>query len=119
MDSPIYTDVMVDIETTGTMPDRGAILQLSAVKFNLQTREVDPNFFDRCLTIPPHRGWDEGTRTWWNQQKPSVLKGILQRAEPYRDVVQDFAKWAYQKPGLRFWAKPTTFDFMFTAAYRD
>lgn len=117
MGTTIYTDVMVDIETTGTQPDRAGILQIGAVKFNLETRQVDPNFFDRCLTVPNNRSWSEDTRAWWNQQKPSVLKDIKARAEPHQLVIPAFAQWAYQTPGLRFWAKPTTFDFMFVASY--
>ena len=113
----LFTDCMVDIETTGTSPDRGAILQISAVKFNLAERKVCHKFFDKCLSIPPHRGWDEDTRAWWNRQKPATLKEIMARQEPYRDVVQQFAQWAYQTPSLRFWSKPTTFDYMFVASY--
>lgn len=112
-----YTDVMIDLETTGTMPDRTAIIQISAVKFNLETREVDPNFFDRCLSIPPHRFWDQSTAAWWAKQKPSTLRDILARQEDPRIVITDFAKWAYQTPKLRFWSKPTTFDFMFLSSY--
>jgi len=113
-----FTDIMVDIETTGTMPDRHSILQVSAVKFNLEAKTVCPVFYDRCLTMPTHRSWSQDTLAWWGKQKPTVLKGILSRQEPYRDVILDFAKWCYQpEQGLRFWAKPTTFDFMFLASY--
>lgn len=52
-----YPDVMVDLETTGTSPDETAIIQISAVRFNLLTAEVDPNVFDMCLTMPPGRYW--------------------------------------------------------------
>lgn len=112
-----YTDCMVDIETTGTSPDRAAILQISAVKFNLKEKKVCPNFFDMCLTIPPHRSWDEDTRAWWNRQKPSTLKEIQQRAQPYREVVKKFGEFAWQPNSLCFWSKPVTFDYMFTASY--
>ncbi len=112
-----YTDCMVDIETTGTNPDRAGILQISAVRFNHNTQTVDHDFFDRCLTIPPHRFWDESTAAWWAKQKKGVLTGILSRQEPYRKVIADFAHWCQKCPGTTFWAKPTTFDFMFMSSY--
>ena len=117
MDGVKYTDIMIDLETTGTQPDRTAILQIAAVKFNLETREVCPEFFDRCLTIPKHRFWQKDTMEWWGKQKRGVLNDIMSRAEPYRDVINQFADYSYQNPGLRFWSKPTTFDFMFLASY--
>lgn len=114
---PRWTDIMVDLETTGTQPDRNCILQISAVKFNLTTGEVCPEFFDRCLSLPKHRHWDMSTLEWWSRQKKSVLKDIMGRAEPYRTVVNDFADFSYQNPGLRMWSKPSHFDFNFLSSY--
>lgn len=112
-----WTDVMVDIETTGVQPDRAAILQIAAVKFNIQTREVCSDFFNASLTMPPHRFWSEDTLAWWMKQKRGVLENIRATARPYRDVINEFADWGYKSQGIRFWAKPTTFDFMFCASY--
>lgn len=114
---PEWTDVMVDIETTHTLPDRGAILQIAAVKFNLKQRTINPEYFCASLTMPPHRAWDQSTQTWWLNQKRSVLTNILAQARPYRDVINEFAEWSYQNPGFRFWSKPTHFDFSFLASY--
>lgn len=116
MSEPEFTDVMVDTESTGTNPDRNAIIQISAVKFNLEKGTVCPNFFDRCLQIMPHRCWDEDTRKWWSG-RPAVIGEIFKRAEPPKVVLEDFANWAYQTPSLRFWAKPTTFDYMFVQSH--
>lgn len=114
-----WTDVMVDIETTGTQPDRTGILQIAAVKFNLETREVKvDDMFDRCLTLPAHRFWDQSTAAWWGRQKKSTLDTILSRAEPWQEVTKAFAEWGYAEgTQMRFWSKPTTFDFMFLASY--
>ncbi len=118
MDNEVkYTDIMVDLETTGTQPDRAGILQIAAVKFNLQTREVCPVFFNQSLTVPPHRFWSTDTMAWWNTQKKGTLKEIMAQARPYREVINEFADYSYQTQGLRFWSKPTTFDFMFLASY--
>lgn len=114
-----YTDVMVDIETTGTNPDRHAILQIAAVRFNLRDGTIDHSMFNRCLEMPRWRSWDEGTRQWWGNQPREVLDDILSRAEPYQDVMQAFWQWANATPGLRLWAKPTSFDPPFIASYFD
>jgi len=108
---------MVDLETTGTCSDRHGILQISAVRFNLQTGEVDTNFFDQCLTLPPWRSWDEGTRRWWSQQKRSTLMDILARARDPREVINEFCTWAYPAGSMRMWAKPVHFDFTFVKSY--
>ena len=113
----IYKDVMVDIETTGTQPNRSAMIQLAAVKFNLDDFSVSPNFFNRSLTMPAWRSWDEDTREWWSKM-PDVFSSIMAKAEDPGIVMRDFADWSIQPgQGLRFWAKPTTFDFMFVTSY--
>lgn len=113
----IYSDVMVDIETTGTRPDRSAMIELAAVKFNLKDRQVSPNVFNRALKIPKNRYWDEDTRAWWYKQK-DVLDKIIARGEDPAIVMRDFVDWVNPSGGpLRFWAKPTTFDFMFVTSY--
>lgn len=112
-----YTDIMVDIETTDVAPDRGGIIQLAAYKFNLQDRTVDTDGFDRCMTLPPTRRWEEGTREWWLGQKRSILQDIFDRAEDPKTVMQDFADWCYQPETLRFWSKPSSFDFSFVESY--
>lgn len=114
----IFNDVMVDIETTGTQPNRSAMIQLAAVKFNLSDYTVSPHYFNRSLTMPAWRHWDEDTRTWWSD-KPDTFSSIMAKAEDPAIVMRDFVDWSFQPngPQLRFWAKPTTFDFMFVSSY--
>lgn len=107
-------DVMVDIETTGTRPDRNSIIQIAAWKFDLGTLQVDPQPFDRCLWPMRHRAWDEGTRSWWRKQG-DTLKGIMARAECPRIVLQDFLEWC-PRPA-RLWAKPTSFEHPFLESH--
>jgi len=114
---PQWTDAMCDIETTGLNPDRSGILQIACVKFNLRTREICPDVFNKSLTLPAHRAWNEDTRNWWLRDKRTILQDIMNKAEPYRDVMQQFADFGYQNPGLRFWAKPTHFDHSFVSSY--
>ena len=113
---PEYTDCMVDIETTGTQPDRNAIIQIAAVKFNLKKRTVCPVFFNKSLTMPKHRHWDQDTAVWWSKKK-SVLHDIQSRAEPHAKIIREFADFSYQTPSMKFWSKPSHFDFMFISSY--
>ena len=112
-----YPDVMVDIETTGLEPDRSAILQIGAVKFNLKERTVDPKVFDQSLSMPNFRHWDMGTRHWWAQKPPSIMQDIQARSQPYKTVMENFQQWSLPSGSLKFWAKPTHFDFMFISSY--
>jgi hypothetical protein len=113
----MFTDAMIDIETTGLSPDRSAIIQIAAVRFNLETGAVDTDFFNRALRIPNHRHWDEGTRGWWLDQKREVLEDIYRRMEDWRVVMPAFFDWATTKGQLRFWGKPTHFDYAFIQSY--
>lgn len=109
-----YPDCMIDIETTGTSPDRTNIIQIAAVRFNLKEGTVDPNFFDRCLAPLPTRFWDESTRLWWSSM-PDLLARITSRMEPAHRVMKDLSEWG--EGGGSFWAKPITFDYTFVASY--
>lgn len=118
---PKFFDVMVDIETTGTDPGNNAIIQLAAVKFNLETRQLNTeSMFNRCMFVPPRRYWDESTRSWWSQQKREILADIYQRMEDPKIVLESFSEWSRaggtDEP-LRFWAKPSHFDYSFVQNY--
>lgn len=113
----LYTDIMVDLETTSTLPDRGSILQIAAVKFNLKDNTVSPDFFNISLTMPKHRCWDEGTRNWWLSQKEGVLSEILQNQVGWEVAIERFADYSYPANHLRFWSKPSHFDFNFLSSY--
>ena len=115
-----FTDVMVDLETTGTRPDRNAILQIAAVKFNLETGDVDAtDMFDRCLTVPGFRSWDLDTLQWWMKDKRDILERLQARAEDPFTVIQAFSSWVgigRDKP-MKLWAKPTHFEYPFIESY--
>lgn len=111
-----YPDIMVDLETTGVDPARSNIIQIAAVKFNADTREVSGDTFDRCLMFMPNRFWSEDTRKWWMKQ-PEVLESIMNRMENPVTVLQAFREWIGFEGGIRFWGKPTHFDFSFLQSY--
>jgi len=111
----------VDIETTGTNPNLTAMIQLSGVRFNFETREIDTSsFFDQCLLIPSNRFWSEDTRDWWAQQDQKILHSIWGRMKEPREVLAAFAQWVHrdldgERPVL--WAKPSHFEYPFLESY--
>lgn len=108
-------DVMVDIETTGTNPNRAAMIQLAGVKFDHKTGEVDSDFFNQCLLIPAYRTWEEGTREFWMKQPEHVIESIFNRMRDPRTVLEEFLRWV--PDGAVLWAKPTHFEFPFISSY--
>jgi oligoribonuclease (3'-5' exoribonuclease) len=106
---------MIDIETTGTDPHNAAIIQICAVKFNLDTQEVSSNVFNRCLSMKSRRFWDEDTKKWWGKM-PDLYKSIAARMENPEKVMKDLIDWVGTDE-LRFWGKPITFDFSFIDSY--
>lgn len=114
-----YPDVMIDLETTGTDPGHAAIIQIAAVRFNYETREVGPSFV-ASLEMATGRFWDEDTREWW-MSKWDVLEPILKVAQPADQVWRAFAAWTRQtSPALvenRLWAKPISFEWPFLQSY--
>lgn len=113
-----FTDAMIDIETTGLGAEQNNIIQIAAVKFNLETGEVSDDLFDRCLAPAGHRSWDPSTASWW-QSKAALLNELMLRAEPINEVLVDLQAWSLRNAAgpLRFWCKPLSFDFPFIQSY--
>lgn len=113
----VYNDISLDIETTGTDPEHNAIIQIGAVKFDYATGQVG-GIFNRCLSMPADRYWDEGTRSWWSTM-PEILGSIWERQENPAVVMRDLADWANEGATnpVRLWAKPVSFELPFLASY--
>ncbi len=118
--APMF-DYMIDLETTGTNPEETAIIQIAAVRFNRLTKEIDPRVFNRCLSVPPGRYWDESTRDWWfHPEREPILRWILSKMEDPAVVMRAFWDWVAEGSVIQpraFWSKPTTFDFNFINSY--
>lgn len=116
-DKPAFmTDIMVDIETTGTDPHHTGMIQLAAIQFNYETQEIGP-VFNRCLDLPMNRYWSESTRQWWYETNPALLAKITQKGEDPIKVMNDYFDYARNpdRP-LRFWSRGS-FDFNFIESY--
>ena len=115
-----FPEVMSDYETTSTDPSHGAIIQISAVRFNLEHREVDPVMFDQCLLMPGNRFWSEDTRDWWMAECPEVLDAIWPRMRDPLQVLSEFRQWVMRDlegDSPVMWAKPIHFEFPFLQSY--
>lgn len=115
-----FTDIMVDLESIGTKPAYSGIIQLAAIKFNLETQEVGGTF-DRCPALLPNRFWDEGTRDFWHKI-PAVYRSLVARQEDAEQVYVDFSKWVTSgapQGGYRFWSKPISFDWSMLASHYE
>lgn len=106
--------IMVDIETTGPDSHKAAIIQIAAVKFQLD-EPIKSNHFCRNVSMDgTGRVWEEGTRKFWADHG-DVLTSIERYAEPAANVLRALSNWAGDDPV--FWAKPTIFDFPFVEQY--
>ena len=121
-----WTDIMVDLETTGTDQVTAGIIQIAAVFFNLKTGEVGPSF-NRCLMLPAESPtwkfrWDDSTLRWWksNPDRNNILGDIVRTAEEPKRVMNDFVRWIRVNgtgKSLHFWSKPSHFDFSLLDKY--
>lgn len=115
----VMTDLMVDVETTGTNAQYAGVIQIGALPFNYETQEIGTPF-NRCLSMAPNRFWSESTRQWWGRQKRTVLEDILRRAEDPAVVFRDFHQYVcgFDNP-VRFWAKPLSFDWPMISTHME
>lgn len=111
--------IMVDTETTDTNPNLGGIIQLSAIKFNLETLKVG-KVFDVCPSMLGTRRWSESTRKFWRVDNKPVYETIVARETAARAAFQSFADFCTEGApfqGYTFVAKPTKFDWPFIESH--
>lgn len=115
-----FQHIMVDLETTGVSPDRNHLIQIAAVRFNLQTQEYDPNLFEVCLSPTANfRCWDEPTRQWWHDpERQPLLDKIIENGISPAIALDAFNIWLGENPPpLVFWGNRNGFDYMFLQSY--
>lgn len=129
MTIPKMHNLMVDVETLGTLPNRNPILQLSAVFFDLDNLTIGEGIsygFD--YRTQTERVIDENTMQWWkNETSPEVRAELAKQmfdGVHTKDKLYQFNVWIRENMNsdqqLLFWAKPAAFDFSFVEGiYRD
>lgn len=121
-----WSDIMVDLETTGTNQVKAGIIQIAAVFFDLKTGEVGPSF-NRCLILPASSDtwkfeWEDSTLGWWTRDtdRKAILTEISKKGESPREVISDFVRWIRVNGAgrsLHFWSKPSHFDYTLLDKY--
>ena len=112
------TDVMVDLETTGLDPNKNAIAQIGAVKFNYLTGKVGEKF---CINVDvdamSSRQWMPSTQKWWASQDKAIREGVFEKPHAPSVALNAFMNWCYPLNSLRFWCKGKHFDYPFIEGY--
>lgn len=115
-----FQHIMCDIETTGLKPDRNHIIQVCAVRFNLQTQEYDPNLFDVCLDpdMASFRNVCPNTMAWWaDPERQPIWEKIQANKFNPSLALMAFANWLNTGARLVFWGNRNGFDYMFLQSY--
>ena len=109
--------IMIDLETTGLRQDRNSILQLAAVQFEPETREiVIDNMFNRCLQQVDSRPPDHDTIVNFWGRYPAKFDELCAKGEPAELVMTDFVQWV-GFDGAIMWAKPSHFEQPWLESY--
>jgi DNA polymerase III epsilon subunit-like protein len=88
--------VMVDLETLGTVAD-AAILSIGAVRFNLETQEIDDKGFYASVSIDSNiqgkRRIQEDTLLWWLKQPIEAQTVFHESKQTLEVALVEFADW--------------------------
>lgn len=115
-----YTDVMVDLETLGTLPG-SAILSIGACKFDPVSGEVDVNntFYSVISTQDCYRNGlfaAESTVAWWNDQSREARQVLIDASLPdapmLAEALDGFTQW-FTAGGMEspcVWSNGANFD---------
>lgn len=95
-----YTDIMLDLETLGVLPN-SLILSIGAVAFNSLSKEIGPTLYEK---INMQSSLDAGFKTqkatieWWARQDvqaTNIIEECVQSPTTVRDALMNFSKFIY------------------------
>ncbi len=111
-----YTDVILDLETTGRRPGV-AIIQIAAILCNVNTGEISDNYFETGIQLSGQtkKGFevDTGTLTWWMNENPRLFSRLSTSKTTYVEAGREFQNWYRSLPNhkeLRIWGNSNRFD---------
>lgn len=117
--------VVADLETTGHLPDKHAILSIGAVAIDSYNMK-ELSAFSRNVSRPHTRDWDPDTVEWWKTQ-PEAQAAVNVDPVLATDACANFIEWLRecQGPGktdtadkrIVFVANPIAYDLPFLRSY--
>lgn len=109
-------NIMIDIESTGLDANNNAMIQLGAVAFDIEKREIGESFCE-CLSIPVDRHWDRETHQWWYDTNKEMLAKILDNGRKHTKVLEEFKEYVESfGEDVLFWSNHTI-DWEFVNSY--
>lgn len=110
-------DVMVDLEALGTSAD-AVIMSIGAVKFNLQTGEVDNEGFYQSVSVESNhalgRRVSEDTLIWWMKQAAVAQQVFFEPKVTLETALVEFSDWVSTDKAL-IWSNGADFDIAMLA----
>lgn len=113
-------DIMLDLESLGTTAD-AVILSVGAVKFNLETGEIDDQGFYRSVSVESNldlgRRISEDTLIWWLKQGPEAQGVYHEEKVTIESALTELSDWI-GTDDYNPWANGADFDLpMLAHAY--
>lgn len=111
-----FTDIMLDLETTGRRPGC-AIIQISAVLFNANTGAMSIRTFNTPIRLAQQasKGFnvDKNTLIWWASNNSRLYNKLSNSDVFYVDAGRAFQKWFLSlrnHQDIRVWGNSARFD---------
>lgn len=113
-----WTDVMLDLETTGREPGC-ALIQIAAVPFNINTGEISLKTFKISINLEKQMTSGKGftfcqnTYKWWMKENPALYKKLSTDKTFYVDAGRLFQEWftsLENHKDIRVWGNGARFD---------
>lgn len=112
--------IMIDAETLSTRAD-SCIISVGAVRFDLNTGEIDDNGFYQSISIDSNvtagRHISESTLCWWMEQGTDAQGVFREPKVPLRSALEELAAFISDE-GCHIWSNGADFDIpMFSHAF--
>lgn len=115
-----YSHVMVDLETLGVVAD-AVIMSIGAVKFDLETGDIDDAGFYASISIESNtevkRRIQEDTLIWWIKQSAEAREVFTEPKDTLRNALVALSDWIGNGQ-YEMWSNGADFDLpMLNHAY--